>query len=628
MAKRRLEEAAAAASTAEKRATAEIRALEADLEKERDGRRGARARARALRRGAAPRARGQGAGDRRGRGAPGRDRGAGRGSREADRGGGAARRRGRGQRSPTPRRGPAKRPPPGCASRSRRSAERRGGDSARRRVRRRRGRRRRGRPLDGAARGRGRRRGLPGLAHAALAERQLLGAGRARRGAGARRLARPARRRHDRRRARPLPSLGGRRCWSTRRPARSASCARAASSSTSTTSGELALGLEGGHTRRRIVHSGGSQTGHEITSKLAAMVAAEPRIEVRERTSATGALERRRALPRGCSPTAARSPPRRPCWRPAARRRCGGGPPTRWGAIGAGPVLAAAAGAELADLEFCQFHPTALALPGTPLRRAADHRGGARRGRDAARRRRRAASPTSWRRATRSPRRSSTGSRPTAAAASASTCASSTPPASPTSSPRSPRPGSTRAPSRSRSPPPPTTRWAAIAVDLDGRSSLPGLYAVGECSCTGLHGANRLASNSLSECFVFGGRAAAAALGEDGRGARPPSRPSGASSRRPRRPGTRSGAWPARSATPERARGAARRPLPAGRRDRRLRARAPRVARRPPARRLPPTSTPSSTASTSCSAPTATPGASAGAERRGDSFGPCCSGST
>ena len=47
-----------------------------------------------------------------------------------------------------------------------------------------------------------------------------------------------------------------------------------------------------------------------------------------------------------------------------------------------------------------------------------------------------------------------------------------------------------------------------IATDLDGRATLAGLYAVGECSCTGLHGANRLASNSLSECFVFGARAA------------------------------------------------------------------------------------------------------------------------
>ena len=50
--------------------------------------------------------------------------------------------------------------------------------------------------------------------------------------------------------------------------------------------GELSLGLEGGHTRRRIVHAGGSQTGHEITAKLAAMAAAEPRITVRESTSA------------------------------------------------------------------------------------------------------------------------------------------------------------------------------------------------------------------------------------------------------------------------------------------------------------------------------------------------------
>ena len=66
-----------------------------------------------------------------------------------------------------------------------------------------------------------------------------------------------------------------------------------------------------------------------------------------------------------------------------------------------------------------------------------------------------------------------------------------------------------------------------IATDVDGRATLPGLYAVGECSCTGLHGANRIASNSLTECFVFGARAARAALaeppaGDDPRRRRPP----------------------------------------------------------------------------------------------------------
>jgi L-aspartate oxidase len=52
-----------------------------------------------------------------------------------------------------------------------------------------------------------------------------------------------------------------------------------------------------------------------------------------------------------------------------------------------------------------------------------------------------------------------------------------------------------------------------VATDLDGRSSIEGLFAAGECARTGVHGANRLASNSLLEAATFGRRAAVAAAG-------------------------------------------------------------------------------------------------------------------
>ncbi|MDE2596738.1 MAG: L-aspartate oxidase [Sphingomonadales bacterium] len=65
-----------------------------------------------------------------------------------------------------------------------------------------------------------------------------------------------------------------------------------------------------------------------------------------------------------------------------------------------------------------------------------------------------------------------------------------------------------------------------VLIDLAGRTDLPGLYAAGECTESGLHGANRLASNSLLECFVFGEAAAADILARwDSFDAPPPVRP-------------------------------------------------------------------------------------------------------
>ena len=346
----------------------------------------------------------------------------------------------------------------------------------------------------------------------------------------------------------------------------------------------MALGLEGGHSSRRIVHSGGSQTGHEITSKLAAMVDAEPRVEVRERTSALALWsdgERCLGVVTDRGPIASAATVLATGGAAALWRRT----TNPWGAIGAGPVLGAAAGADLADLEFCQFHPTALALPGTP------HDGllitEAVRGEGAT------LLDASGRRFTDelAPRDAVT------AAILARLEADGTPdvkldlrgldPA------RFPNVFASLAeagldPAAEPVPVAPAAHYmmGGIAVDLDGRSSLPGLLAVGECSCTGLHGANRLASNSLSECFVFGRRAAAAALAETAPAERPD--PSRVALRSPHRGDPRRGLAPRRPGPRRRPpRAADRRPLPPGRGDRDLRPAPPRVPRRPPALRLP-----------------------------------------
>merc|ERR1712232_1483352 len=56
-----------------------------------------------------------------------------------------------------------------------------------------------------------------------------------------------------------------------------------------------------------------------------------------------------------------------------------------------------------------------------------------------------------------------------------------------------------------------------VETDLRGRTSMPGLYAAGECAGTGLHGGNRLASTSLLEALVFGAEIADHVGSEEGR---------------------------------------------------------------------------------------------------------------
>ncbi len=242
------------------------------------------------------------------------------------------------------------------------------------------------------------------------------------------------------------------------------------------------------------------------------MVAAERRIEVRERTSMTALWsdgERCHGVLTDGGGVVAAATVLATGGAAALWRRT----TNPWGAIGAGPTMAAAAGADLADLEFCQFHPTALHMPetrfdGLLITEAVRGEGAT-------------LLDASGRRFTDelAPRDAVTAAildRLEADGTDAVTLdLRELDPA------RFPNvfeslAGAGLDPAGEPVPVSPAAHYTmgGVAVDLDGRSSLLGLYAVGECSCTGLHGANRLASNSLSECFVFGGRAAAAALGE------------------------------------------------------------------------------------------------------------------
>jgi L-aspartate oxidase len=254
------------------------------------------------------------------------------------------------------------------------------------------------------------------------------------------------------------------------------------------------LGLEGGHSRRRILHAGGGATGERIARVLAQRVLEHPRITVRE----------------GERVTELASVPAR------ATLLATGGFAALWerttnpsGATGEGIAMAYRAGAAVADLEFVQFHPTVLASNGLLLSEALRGEGALLVDEEGER--------FTDELAPRDVVARAVGARGTALLD-----------LRPVDRDRFPalmgklvREGFD--PDAAPIPVAPAAHYTigGIVTDLDGRTGVPGLYAAGECASTGVHGANRLASNSLLECLVFGRRAALAALGEPAPAPRP-----------------------------------------------------------------------------------------------------------
>ncbi len=274
--------------------------------------------------------------------------------------------------------------------------------------------------------------------------------------------------------------------------------------------GDLALGLEGGHSVRRVVHAGGSATGRRVVRQLSAIAVEEPRITVFEGARAQ-ALWHSEDRCRGLVCDDGRVIGAR------AVVIATGGAAALWsrttnppGSQGIGLLLAHAAGAALADLELLQFHPTAvIGVPGregflvteairgegaTLLDANGERFVDELAPRDEVSRAIQALLEESGQRSVGLDMRAID-------------------PAGFPNVVASLREAGLD-PTCELIPVAPAAHYmmGGIVTDLHGRSTLPGLYAVGESSCTGLHGANRLASNSLSECFVFARRAIADAL--------------------------------------------------------------------------------------------------------------------
>ena len=260
-------------------------------------------------------------------------------------------------------------------------------------------------------------------------------------------------------------------------------------------------GREGGHSVARVFHSGGAATGKEIARVLAARVRTHPRIHVSEGEQVlglwtsggrcVGVVTDRRTISARATLLAT------------------GGAAALWkrttnpaGVLGQGIALAYRAGAAVADLEFMQFHPTALsgsslllseALRGAGALLVDDH--GERFTDELAPR-------DVVARAIDARGTALLDLRPVARERFAGLMA------------RIEEAGYD--PGEEPVPVSPAAHYTmgGVVTDLGGRTEVAGLYVAGESACTGVHGANRLASNSLLECLVFGRRAALTALDE------------------------------------------------------------------------------------------------------------------
>jgi len=290
--------------------------------------------------------------------------------------------------------------------------------------------------------------------------------------------------------------------------------------------GELLRTREGAHSRARILHASGDATGAEISRSLVACARSHPRIHFAEWTMVTGlamAGNRVAGANLGSAGGSANGDARRSVNARAVLIASGGAGQVYSDttnpavATGDGIALAARAGAELADMEFYQFHPTALSIPGAPrfLLSEALRGEGAYLRNDRGERFMERYHPLL-----------ELAPRDVVARAIAREGMDEKGAARPVYldmrhvtghdlHKRFPGISAFLAQygldlARDLIPVRPAAHYlmGGIRTDLAGRTSLGGLYAAGEAACNGVHGANRLASNSLLEGLVFGARAA------------------------------------------------------------------------------------------------------------------------